>query len=279
MPPASPRDSVDGALLASASRPAPGTKKGRRYANKLPFRRIFTFNVVMTFVAHFFLAFGVGTFNSLWAVFLSTPVYDPERPEPPGFEPRLPFRFTGGLGLSAQRVGSAMALLGVIGITLQFFLYPRLSARLGTLRSYRVFVFSFPVAYALVPFLSLVPSTTAPPAGKTGPGIWVAMACLLAVQVVGRTFVLPAQTILVNNCSPHPSVLGTIHGFGVSVSSLARTVGPMLCGWLYGVGLSRGFVGGVFWGLAGVALGGFLVSFWLKEGDGHEIWLEGDEEE
>ena len=93
------------------------------------------------------------------------------------------------------------------------------------------------------------------------------------------TFVLPAQTILINNCAPHPSVLGTIHGFAVSVSSLARTVGPMLCGWLYGVGLSHGVVGAVFWGLAAVALCGLLVSFWLKEGDGHEIWLEGDEEE
>ena len=281
MAPASPRDSADGALLSAASASAPGPAprtKGRRYTQKLPFRRIFTFNVVMTFVAHFFLAFGAGTFNSLWAVFLSTPVYDPARPEPPGFRPRLPFRFTGGLGLSPQRVGSAMALLGVIGITLQFFAYPRLSARLGTLRSYRVFAFCFPVAYALIPFLAVVPSTTAPPGEKTGPGIWTAMAGLLFVQVVGRTFVLPAQTILVNNCSPHPSVLGTIHGFGVSASSLARTIGPMLCGWLYGVGLSRGCVGAVFWGLAAVAVCGLLVSFWLREGDGHEIWLEGDEE-
>ncbi|RYP77884.1 hypothetical protein DL770_007006 [Monosporascus sp. CRB-9-2] len=274
MSPVTPRRSVEGALPL----PQNGGSR-RRYTAKLPFCRIFTFNVVMTFVAHFFLAFGLGTFNSLWAVFLSTPVFNPEKPEPPGFAPRPPFAFTGGLGLSPQKVGGAMALLGVIGIILQLFLYPKLSARLGTLRSYRMFIFCFPIAYTLMPYLSLVPSTTPPPSEKTGPWVWIALVCLLSIQVVGRTFALPAQIILVNNCSPHPSVLGTVHGFGVSVSSFARTVGPILCGWLYGIGLSRGCVGAVFWGLTGVALCGWAVSFWLKEGNGHEIWLEGDEED
>lgn len=272
--PGTPRHSGEGALSTPKK-----ARHRRRYTTTLPFRRIFTFNVVMTFVAHFFLAFGVGTFNSLWAVFLSTPVYNPENPEPPGFAPELPFRFTGGLGLSARKVGSAMALLGTIGILLQLFLYPRLSARLGTLRSYRFFIVCFPVAYMTIPFLSLVPSTMPPPSEKTGPWIWMAVGCLLFVQVIGRTFALPGQTILINNCSPHPSVLSTVHGFGVSVSSFARTIGPVLGGWLYGFGLSHGCVGIVFWGLAGIAFCGWVASFWLREGNGHEIWLEGDEEE
>lgn len=276
--PSTPRHSSEGA----GERASPTSKKSshrRRYTTTLPFRRIFTFNVVMTFVSHFFLAFGIGTFNSLWAVFLSTPVYNPEKPQPPGFVPQLPFRFTGGLGLSPQKVGSAMALLGTIGIVLQLFLYPRLSARLGTLRSYRLFIVCFPIAYTVIPFLSLVPSTTPPPSGKTGPGIWIALGCLLFIQVIGRTFALPGQTILINNCSPHPSVLGTVHGFGVSVSSFARTVGPVLCGWLYGFGLSHGCIGIVFWLMAGIAVCCLVASFWLREGNGHEIWLEGDEEE
>ncbi|KAI1639962.1 major facilitator superfamily transporter [Biscogniauxia mediterranea] len=269
------------ASSSQSSRPVPKTTapKGRRYTTTLPFRRIFTPNVFFTFLAHFFLAFHVGTFNSLWFVFLSTPVYDPSKPETPNFTPQLPFRFTGGLGLPPRSVGMAMALLGCIGILMQLFLYPRLSARLGTVRSWRLFLTLFPVAYTLLPFLSVVPSTTPPPSPKTGPAIWAAIAGVLFVQVTGRTFALPAQTILVNNCTPHPSVLGTVHGLGQSVSSFARTVGPMLGGWLYGLGLSHGLVGGVFWGLAGMAVCGLVASFWVREGDGHEIWLEGDEEE
>ncbi|KAI0101985.1 MFS general substrate transporter [Nemania sp. FL0031] len=251
----------------------------RRYTSRLPFRRIFTRNVSFTLASHFFLAFHVGTFNSLWFVFLSTPVYNPRDPEPPGFKPQLPFRFTGGIGLPPRSVGLAMAILGVIGISMQLFLYPWLSARLGTIRSWRTFLLLFPVTYLVLPFLAVVPSSTAPPSQKTGLAIWVAISGVLFVQVSARTFALPAQTILVNNCTPHPSVLGTVHGLGQSVSSLARTIGPVAGGWLYGLGLSRGFVGGVFWGMAGVAFAGVIISFWAREGDGHEIWLDGDDED
>ncbi|KAI1119694.1 major facilitator superfamily domain-containing protein [Nemania abortiva] len=269
--PATPRNSAEAAPKQPAIR--------RRYRSRLPFRRIFTRNVSFTFASHFFLAFHVGTFNSLWFVFLSTPVYNPRDPEPPGFKPHLPFRFTGGLGLPPRSVGLAMALLGVIGISMQLFLYPWLSARLGTLRSWRTFLFLFPVTYLVLPFLAVVPSSTAPPSQKTGLAIWVAISGVLFVQVSARTFALPAQTILVNNCTPHPSVLGTVHGLGQSVSSLARTIGPIAGGWLYGLGLSHGFVGGVFWGMTGIAVAGVIISFWAREGDGHEIWLDGDDED
>ncbi|KAK3955013.1 MFS general substrate transporter [Pseudoneurospora amorphoporcata] len=270
----------------SSGKPAysgPGNQKQlrRRYTQRLPFRRIFTRNVSFTLVANFLLAFHLGTFNSLWFVFLSTPVYDPTKPtsSPNALVRNLPFIFTGGLGLQPREVGMAMAILGVIGIGLQLGLYPWLSARLGTVKSWRFCLLFFPFAYFLVPYLSLVPSSSPPPSPKDGIAVWVAIAGVLALQVVGRTFALPAQTILVNNCTPHPSVLGTVHGIGQSVSSFARTLGPMLCGFLYGLGLNMGVVGAVWWGLSGMAILGFLASLFVWEGDGHEIWLEGDDED
>jgi hypothetical protein len=253
----------------------------RRYTQRLAFRRIFTPNVISTLTASFLLAFHLGTFNSLWFVFLSTPVYDPAKgPESPdALARRLPFIFTGGLGLRPPEVGMAMAILGVVGIGLQLCVYPWLSARLGTLRSWRLFLLFFPVTYFLVPYLSIVPSASPPPHPKDGLAVWAAIVGVLFLQVMGRTFALPAQTILVNNCTPHPSVLGTVHGIGQSVSSFARTVGPILCGFLYGLGLARGVVGGVFWAISGVAACNVLASLFVREGDGHEIWLEGDEED
>ncbi|KAL7942125.1 major facilitator superfamily domain-containing protein [Trichoderma barbatum] len=251
---------------------APPTRKStKRYTQRLPFRRIFTRNVLVTLFAQFFLTFHVGTFNSLWFVFLSTPTSDRET--------RLPFWFTGGLGLQPRSVGMAMAILGFIGINMQLFLYPNISARLGTIRSWRFFLLFFPVAYFLVPYLSVVPSTTPPPEAKTGILIWIAICSVLFFQVTGRTFALPSQVILVNNCSPHPSVLGTVHGLGQSVSSAARTIGPMVGGVVYGFGLNKGIIGLVWWGLSGVAICACLTSLAVKEGDGHEIWLEGDEED
>lgn len=261
--------------------PPPKPTRRRQYTQRLPFRRIFTPNVTSTLLASALLAFHIGTFNALWFVFLSTPVYDPSRgAESPDALPRhLPFIFTGGLGLRPPEVGLAMAVLGVIGIVLQLAVYPWLAARLGTVTSWRVFLLFFPAVYFLVPFLSLVPSASAPPHAKDGWLVWAAIVGVISLQVVGRTFALPAQTILVNNCTPHPSVLGTVHGIGQSVSSFARTVGPVVCGFLYGWGLAKGVVGAVFWGLSVVAACTFAASLVVHEGDGHEIWLEGDEED
>lgn len=58
-----------------------------------------------------------------------------------------------------------------------------------------------------------------------------------------------------------------------------RTLGPIFVAWLYGKGLSGGFVGLAWWCMAGMAVLGAVAARWVKEGDGHEIWLEGEEEE
>ncbi|ESZ98459.1 hypothetical protein SBOR_1121 [Sclerotinia borealis F-4128] len=269
-----------------AVQPTPTTPKSPkrvapRYKTRLPFRQIFTYNVICTLISHALLAFSMGTFNNIWYSFLSTPVYNPSHPSkslPTDYTPHPPLKFTGGIGLPPRDVGLAMSILGMIGITMQLFLYPLVNTRLGTIRSWRIFLYGFPIAYTLAPFLSLVPSLSSPPSQKTGPRIWISLTCVLLIQTIARTFAGPATTILINNCSPHPSVLGTIHGIGQTASSAARTVGPAIGGYLYGVGLSGGYVGLVFWVLTGMAGVTCLASNFVREGDGHEIWLEGDEE-
>ncbi|KAK4989206.1 hypothetical protein LTR50_003420 [Elasticomyces elasticus] len=273
-------------------RPKEAPPKPRR---KLPFRRIWTPNVLFVLLAHGLLASHVGLFNGLWFVFLSTPRYDPSSPIafpngtvvdpntslhlPSNYHPRAPFTFTGGLALPPRSIGTALAILGVIGITLQLVLYPRLSFRLGTITSYRLSLLLFPTAYVLAPFLALIPSTLAPPHPASGTLLWITITIVLSIQVLARTFALPATAILVNNASPHPSVLGTVHGIGQSVSSAARTISPVLGGWFYGLGLKGGAVGAAWWGMAGVAVVGAIAGGWVRDGDGHEIWLEGEEEE
>ena len=269
-------DIEDNPKAVPASRPKPKKYK------KLPFRRIWTPNVLFTLLAHFTTAFHVGTFNNLWFIFLSADRYDATAPPPElgsSYHPHGLFKFTGGLALPPRQVGIAMAILGVIGITLQLAIYPRVNEKWGTIASYRIFVYCFPLAYALAPYLAIVHSSTQPPAPAAGFKVWLAICAVLLVQVVARTFVLPATMILVNNCSPHPSVLGTIHGIAQSVGSSARTAGPAVAGWLFGVGLNHGMVGVAWWGLAGIASFGVLTSTWVREGSGHEIVLEEEEDE
>jgi hypothetical protein len=262
----------------SANRPSTPMASESKHPPRqiLPFRRIWTRSLITTLFAHGLLAMHVGGFNSLWFIYLSTPRYDPADPYPKGFKPHGFVHFTGGLALPPPRIGLALSILGVIGISLQLFVYPSLSHRLGAAKSYRIFLALFPLTYTLAPFLSRVWSSTAPPAGVTGPAIWICITVVLFIQVLARTFALPCTAILINNVSPHPSVLGTVHGIGQSVSSLTRTFGPIIFSWAFGKGLDMGIVGLSWWIMATVAIMGWVVAQGVREGDGHEILMEGE---
>jgi len=72
--------------------------------------------------------------------------------------------------------------------------------------------------------------------------------------------------------------LASVHGLASSLSSGSRTIGPILFSTLYGFGLKKGRVWMAWWVLGLEAVVGASATWLLKEGDGHEIWLEGDEE-
>ncbi|KKA28576.1 hypothetical protein TD95_002915 [Thielaviopsis punctulata] len=235
---------------------------------QLPFWRVWTRNVVLTLISQALYDFHLGGFTNLWSLFLSTPRATSGV--------LLPVSFTGGLGMSAATVGTATAILGVLGITLQLTFYPAVNAVLGTLRSFQYFLPLFPVAYIIAPYLAAVPSSTTAPDAASGFWVWSGIVLVQLLQVTARTFTLPASIILLNNCSPHPSVLGTIHGLGQSVSAAFRTVGPIVSGQWYGAGLEAGMVGLGWWGIAGVGVLGGVSGMFLYNGSGHEIMLEGE---
>ena len=45
------------------------------------------------------------------------------------------------------KIGLALSIIGIIGISIQLLLYPRLSARLGTALSYQLSLLLFPITY------------------------------------------------------------------------------------------------------------------------------------
>ncbi|KAK5943441.1 hypothetical protein PMZ80_004448 [Knufia obscura] len=222
---------------------------------KSPFRQILTRNVLLTLTAHHLLALHVSAFNAL--IFLLLPA--PHSQNKTHHFPSL--HWTGGLGLTQEKVGLAMAILGIIGLPLQILLYPPLNTKLGTLPGYRTFLPFSIIAYIALPFLVLVPER---PAWL----VWVLLSLVLASQVLSRTFALTGTVILVNNSSPSPATLGTVHGVAQSASSAARMLGPTVGGWLLGLGLKGNFVGGVWWGMAGVACANWGLLWVIWEGDG-----------
>jgi hypothetical protein len=260
-----------------ADRKSPKEQSKPKPRRKLPFRRIWSPNVIMTLAAHGIMAMHVGTFNNVWFLFLSTPRYD--RTKSDATKTSLPFHFNGGLAMPPAHIGLALSILGFIGIFTQLVVYPRISGAWGVARSYRFFLVFFPIAYFLAPYITLLPSSSKTPAEASGFFVWAGIAFVLAIQVLARTFALPGMTILVNNSCPHPSVLGTLHGIAQSISSGMRTIGPAVAGWLYGKGLQWGVVGTAFWAMACVAIIGYIAGSFVREGSGHEIILDEEEDE
>ncbi|KAM3506234.1 hypothetical protein MY11210_007630 [Beauveria gryllotalpidicola] len=261
--------------------PQPALRR-RTTRHRLPFSRIWTSNVIFTLITTAFYDFHLGAFGNIWSLFLSTPRYLTDPSAAPAASPdkrSLPLLFTGGLGMPAQTVGLATSFLGLIGMCLQLTLYPPVQARLGTTRSFCWFLFLFPVCYFVVPYLAILPSSSPAPEAASGPLVWLGILFVLFLAVTARTFTLPASIILLNNCSPHPSVLGTIHGLGQSVSAGFRTVGPVVGGWWYGYGLDIGMVAWGWWGVAVVSAMGCLTALRMYEGSGHELRIEGEDEE
>lgn len=72
--------------------------------------------------------------------------------------------------MSPQTVGLATSILGVIGMILQFTIYPKIQGRLGTAKSYQYFLIMFPAAYALAPYISLISSSYASQFKRTASG-------------------------------------------------------------------------------------------------------------
>lgn len=75
---------------------SPRTRSPALSKPTLPFRKMWTPNVLVTLLSHGLMAMHVGTFNPLWFTYLSAPRYDPEHPYPPEFKPRG-LHFTGGM--------------------------------------------------------------------------------------------------------------------------------------------------------------------------------------
>jgi hypothetical protein len=130
----------------------------------------------------------------------------------------------------------------------------------------------------LAPYIALMPSDSASPAPASGFWIWLGIGGVVFLQVAARTFALPASILLLNNSSPHPSVLATIHGLGQADSAAFRTIGPILSASWYGTWLERGVVGMAWWYVAAISALGAVASFKVRNGNGHEIILPGEEE-
>ncbi|QPH09540.1 hypothetical protein C2857_000372 [Epichloe festucae Fl1] len=258
---------------------------------------LWTRRLGLTLAARALLVMHVFTYPSLLLVFVSTPRYQPVDGEdgtgvvqratapatvtngsapfvhvPPGYHPRAPFTFTGGLAFRPHDVAMVLAIRGVVGLLLQLLFFPYLRDVVGTLRLYRYALVVFPLTYLATPYLATVPSSTPPPLPAAGASLWAIMSAILMLQSTARSLALPAGAMLLNAACPDRSVLSTVNGIGGSVSAAARAIGQLLMtGWLYGKGLEAGIVGAAWWAMAGVAVAAAVAAACVPAGSGGSL--------
>lgn len=212
-------------------------------------RQAFTKQVCLNVLCYGILAFHTISLEQLLPILMSKPV-------PDATGQQLPLFFKGGFGWSTQTNGGFLATQGFLQMFAQVMLFPWLSKKLGSLRTFWVAMAMYPVLYLLAPYLVLLP------AALRIPGLFL----LLIGKVTFQSLSYPSLAIILTNSSPSKRVLGTLNGVAMSTASISRGFGPTISGALDSLGDTIGMTGLAWWTIAAVALLGWLPGLALQEG-------------
>jgi len=157
---------------------------------------------------------------------------------------------------------------GFLQMIVQIFVFPVVSRKFGSLKTFRAVILAYPFLYFLVPYLPLLPKTF------RMPGVYV----VLLWKVTAQSLAYPSLAMMLANLSPSKKVLGTLNGVAASSASLSRAIGPTASGFVHTAGLHLGYSGLSWWTCSLVALFGASVSLWMNEAPRQEKGEVEDEE-
>ncbi|KAL5339343.1 major facilitator superfamily domain-containing protein [Aspergillus crustosus] len=193
-------------------------------------------------------------FESLFPVFLHNPV-QPLQDNP---DVQLPFKFIGGFGMDSQDIGIFYTLTGIVGIIVQFYIFPAAATHFGVLNCVKASSIVFPILYFLTPYMALVPDSLR----------GVAIYLLILFKLTASIFNFPSITILLTNSASSLSVLGTLNGVATSVSAIGRAAGPAVLGPIFSLGVRAGYIIIPWWFLAFASVLAAIPTLWIVEGEG-----------
>lgn len=201
------------------------------------------------------------SFDQLMPIFLSSKVSR--------VPPNLPFKFTGGFGMSSKDEGVLMVGQGIYSMFAQAVLFPLLARRFGCLKIFRVTVIMWPMLYFLVPYTVLLPREYR----------MLGICFCLLWRTTAQALSYPPNNIMLANSAPSMLVLGTINGAAGSTASLCRAFGPTITGFTHSKGLEVG-VSGLAWWVTGIVcmLGAFESLLMTESRRGETVTSPMDEE-
>ncbi|OAA68187.1 major facilitator superfamily transporter [Niveomyces insectorum RCEF 264] len=239
---------------AAAAVAVPSPTRRRSHASISPssaHKSIFTYQTTMALVAYALLALHSVAYDQVLPVFLNYP-----RQSANDSNTKLPFKFSGGFGLSSGQIGTIFTCNALVSGFAQFVAFPPLCTRFGALRCFRWASFILPFVYFATPYTILFHNERVQYAAFMF--TFIAKGCLSIV-----TF--PCVTIILTNSAPSVKVLGTLNGFATTVSGVGRAAGPAMTGAAFTWGVRHGYVVTGWFFLAIVAVIGAISTLFLDE--------------
>lgn len=217
--------------------------------SQLPKPKAFTKDIMMLIIA-----LGIFTYHSM-AYDNLIPIFFQDKPGSEGSTLSSSAAFAGGLGLSTRSVGIIMFFNGISALLIQGIIFPLIAIRFGVWKSFIAVTFGHPLAYAIVPYLVLLPPQT----------LYVGIYTALTLRNVFGILAYPLLLILLKEASPSPSTLGKINGLAASAGASCRMLASPVAGWLYSLGMRKEFTPLAWWVTAGVAVVGVFQMVGMKQ--------------
>ncbi|KAK6222452.1 major facilitator superfamily transporter [Colletotrichum tabaci] len=226
-------------------------------SSKMPLRKALTANVLLATSCQAMLDGLTAGYNTLWPLFLS----DPPASAALGLRDERrssPLRFSGGAGLQPYQIALTLTILAVTALPLQILVYPRVSYKLKPLGTLRCFLWCPALAFALAPFIAVT--------AKFPVLMWLVIAVVQLLMVLTAAMVVPSATLMTNNSAPSPAALAATHGLAVTLSAVARTIGPFAVGSVYAASQASHNGGLAWWLMAGTAICICVISWFVQDG-------------
>jgi hypothetical protein len=169
----------------------------------------------------------------------------------------------------SQAIGVYYTLIGIIGMVLQFAVFPAAAKRYGVLNCLKLMALVFPIIYLVTPFTAIVPECLR----------HVTVFFLMLSKLSASIFGFPCTTILLTNSASSLTVLGTLNGVATSVSAVGRAAGPAICGAAFSYGVKKGYIIFPWWILAVFGTLSAIPVYWMVETDGFQGNKAEEEEE
>lgn len=226
------------------------------FYNEDLYKGAFTVAVVQAIVANFLISLHSTVYSEFLPVFLAS-----------RFKPshlKFPFKIGGGFGMDTNSIGVLFSLTGIMGMIIVLLVFPYIDRKLGTLGGFRFSVSILPLVYFLVPW-TIFTIHDLNPIFKS----WltpVLLYILTSIKTLATATGMP-QIMILNHRSAKKHHRAYVNSTTISITALARFVGPLVFGWLMSLGDSYDKAWLMWWILSLISLMGFFQSLSMKDYD------------